>query len=208
VWLSESVSPESGYAPGRARQQQILAEATRAFGRGGFDGVTVQEIADACGISRQGLLHHFGSKEGLLLALLRQRDGADEELFRRTLADSGSPFRAIVAVVRANAATPGITAMFTQLAAEAIRPEHPAHGFFHGVYTRIHQDLRAALEDLQRRGLLGASIDADQLASGLIALRDGLALQLFLRSETQSADEMTRTLEAMFSLLVGQNAER
>ena len=202
------MSTGSGYAPGRARQQQILAEATRAFGRGGFDGVTVQEIADACGISRQGLLHHFGSKEGLLMALLRQRDSADEELFRRTLADSGSPFRAIVAVVRANSATPGITAMFTQLAAEAIRPEHPAHDFFHAVYTRIHQDLRVTLTDMQRRGLLDAGIDADQLASGLVALRDGLALQLFLRSEARSADEMTRTLETMFSLLVAQGSDR
>jgi AcrR family transcriptional regulator len=199
------VSTGNGYAPGRARQQQILVEATRAFGRAGFDGVTVQEIAEACGISRQGLLHHFGSKEDLLMALLRQRDEADEELFRRTLADSGSPFRAILAVVRANAAAPAITAMFTQLAAEAIRPEHPAHDFFRGVYTRIHKDLRGTLTEMQRRGTLVASIDPDQLASGLIALRDGLALQLFLRSETQSADEMTGTLEAMFSLLVTQS---
>ncbi|THG31630.1 TetR/AcrR family transcriptional regulator [Naasia lichenicola] len=201
------MSTGNGYAPGRARQQQILAEATRAFGRGGFDGVSVQEIAEACGISRQGLLHHFGSKEGLLMALLRQRDGADEELFRQTMSESGSPFRAIVAVTRANAATPGITAMFTQLAAEAIRPEHPAHDFFRGVYTRIHQDLRGTLADMQRRGTLVASVDPDQLASGLIALRDGLALQLFLRSETQSADEMTSTLETMFSLLVAQDPE-
>jgi AcrR family transcriptional regulator len=202
MWLGESVSTGSGYAPGRARQQQILVEATRAFGRAGFDGVTVQEIAEACGISRQGLLHHFGSKEGLLLALLRQRDEADQELFQRVLAESGSPFRAIVAVARANAATPGITAMFTQLAAEAIRPEHPAHDFFHAVYTRIHHDLRATLEEMQRKGTIVASVDADQLASGLVALRDGLALQLFLRSETQSADEMTGTLETMFSLLI------
>ncbi len=194
---------EHGYAPGRARRERILAEATRAFGRAGFDGVSVQEIAEARGISRQGLLHHFGSKEGLLMALLRQRDEADQELFRQVLAESGSPFRAIVAVTQANAAAPGITAMFTQLAAEAIRPEHPAHDFFHSVYTRIHRDLRTTLRDMQRRGTLAAGIDVDQLASGLVALRDGLALQLFLRSETQNADEMTDTLETMFSLLVG-----
>jgi len=196
------VETESGYAPGRARREKILAEATRAFGRAGFDGVSVQEIADACGISRQGLLHHFGSKEGLLMALLRQRDEADQELFRRVLTESGSPFKAIVAVTQANAAAPGITAMFTQLAAEAIRPEHPAHDFFHEVYTRIHRDLCATLRDMQRQGTLVADVDVDQLASGLVALRDGLALQLFLRSDTHSADEMTETLETMFSLLV------
>ncbi|GAA1661730.1 hypothetical protein GCM10009807_01790 [Microbacterium lacus] len=142
------------------------------------------------------------------MALLRQRDETDQELFQRVLRESGSPFQAIVAVVRANAAAPGITAMFTQLAAEAIRPEHPAHDFFHEVYTRIHQDLRVTLTDMQQRGTLVASIDTDQLASGLIALRDGLALQLFLRSETQSADEMTGTLETMFNLLVTQSSKR
>lgn len=136
------------------------------------------------------------------MALLRQRDEADQELFQNALKGSGSPFAAIVAVVRANAAAPGITAMFTQLAAEAIRPEHPAHEFFHDVYTRIHHDLRSTLAQMQREGTLVAGIDADQLASGLIALRDGLALQLFLRSETQNVDEMTDTLETMFSVLI------
>ncbi|GAA4775623.1 TetR/AcrR family transcriptional regulator [Microbacterium gilvum] len=196
------MSAGSRYAPGLARQRQILDEATRAFGRAGFDGVTVQEIADACGITRQGLLHHFGSKEGLLMALLRQRDEADQELFGRVLAESGSPFRAIVAVTRANAAAPGITAMFTQLAAEATRPDHPAHDFFRDVYTRIHHDLRATLSDMQREGSIVAGVDVDQLASGLVALRDGLALQLLLRSPTQSVDELTDTLETMFGLLL------
>ena len=70
------------------------------------------------------------------------------------------------------------------------------------MYTRIHHDLRATLAQMQREGTLVTTADPEKLASGLIALRDGLALQFFLRSPTQNADEMTDTLETMFSLLV------
>lgn len=45
--------------------EQILGHATRLFAERGFDGVSVQEIADAVGISKPSLLYHFPSKDDL-----------------------------------------------------------------------------------------------------------------------------------------------
>lgn len=48
----------------------ILANALNLFAARGYDAVGVQEIVEAAGITKPTLYHYFGSKEGLLEALL------------------------------------------------------------------------------------------------------------------------------------------
>ena len=43
-----------------------MEEATRLFADRGFAGTSLQDIADATGLTRPALYHYFGSKEGNL----------------------------------------------------------------------------------------------------------------------------------------------
>ena len=49
---------------------QILTNATRLFAEQGFDGTSVQQIADAVGIRKPSLLYHFGTKDELRQSVL------------------------------------------------------------------------------------------------------------------------------------------
>jgi AcrR family transcriptional regulator len=59
----------------------ILDRAAALFARRGFAKTSVQDVADAVGLSKAGLLHHFPSKDALHEAVLAQAD----DLGRRAL---------------------------------------------------------------------------------------------------------------------------
>lgn len=57
-------------------QARIIARATQLFAERGFYGVSLAAIAEELGVTKQALLHHFGSKEklyGAVLARLSER---------------------------------------------------------------------------------------------------------------------------------------
>lgn len=63
----------------------ILRSALELFTARGYDASGVQEICEAAGITKPTLYHYFGSKRGLLEALLAQRHPPlDETLARAT----------------------------------------------------------------------------------------------------------------------------
>jgi AcrR family transcriptional regulator len=66
------------YAKGTAKREQILQQAIEVFGRFGFHATSMREIAKECGLSQAGLLHHFPTKETLLLALVEEREHSQE----------------------------------------------------------------------------------------------------------------------------------
>lgn len=61
------VSGASGAIDGRAK---ALLAATKLMAAHGFDGTSVQDIADELGVTKQAVLHHFASKESIREAVL------------------------------------------------------------------------------------------------------------------------------------------
>lgn len=60
-------------ARGRAkasRRQALLAAAARLFAERGFNGVTIEELGAAAGVSGPAVYKHFGGKQDVLAALL------------------------------------------------------------------------------------------------------------------------------------------
>jgi AcrR family transcriptional regulator len=128
--------------PAPERRRQIIDVATRLIADRGFWGVSMQDVADGCGLTVPGLLRHVESKVGLLIAVLEHRDvedalslrahlGATEEempLDWATGYPAGVGLRRLCdATVRRNAIQPEIVRLFTVLAAESLEPA-PAGG--------------------------------------------------------------------------------
>lgn len=51
--------------------QAILVAANQLFAEHGFDGVSINDVAVAAGVSKANIFHHFGTKQNLYLAVLK-----------------------------------------------------------------------------------------------------------------------------------------
>lgn len=52
------------------RYRDILERSAQVICSGGFDGTSMQAVAEACGLTKAGLYHHVATKEALLLAIM------------------------------------------------------------------------------------------------------------------------------------------
>ncbi|GAA1962141.1 helix-turn-helix domain-containing protein [Microbacterium deminutum] len=135
------------------RRAQLIAEATRLISEVGFRQFTIAELARACGITRAGVLHHFASKEELLLAVLSARDLNDAEAVMADIdIHRGDVRRMLDLIVRRNMSQPEIIRLYAVLSAEALDADHPAHRYFIDRWERTIGWLAATLEGLGRPG--------------------------------------------------------
>lgn len=165
---------------GDRRRKAILETAVDVFGEQGYRGTSLREVARRVGISDAGLLHHFGTKVGLLAATIAERDEID--LHRREEAEAaGATFvETMRSQVARNAQSPGLVALHVVLSAEATDPQHPAHASFRERYRQIRHQDDDAFGRLQREGQLRTDLDPQRVGQLVTAMMDGLQLQWLL----------------------------
>jgi TetR/AcrR family transcriptional regulator, cholesterol catabolism regulator len=73
------------------RYHEILEGAARLIFQRGYEATSMQEIAEACGLTKAGLYHHIKTKEALLLAI--QHYGMDmfDDMVLAKVADIADP---------------------------------------------------------------------------------------------------------------------
>ncbi|GIF20006.1 AcrR family transcriptional regulator [Actinoplanes tereljensis] len=152
--------------PAAERRRQIIDVTTRLIAERGFWGLSMQDVADGCGLTVPGLLHHVGSKDGLLLAVLDHRDEADVRSLDEAIGDASSAREICAALVRRNANQPEIVRLFAVLQAESLTPGHPAHDYFAARQQKTLEGFARLLKDL--------TPDPDGVAVRIAAMMDGL----------------------------------
>lgn len=122
-----------------ARKAEITDAAGALIAEKGYWGLTFADLAKAAGMSVQGILHHFPSKDDLIVGVLSRRDDIDwaSALPSDQLVRDVEEFLAVMdLLVQRNAARRELIQLYTVLAAESLNPAHPAHAYFAQRYTR------------------------------------------------------------------------
>jgi AcrR family transcriptional regulator len=171
------MSARGPYAKGIAKREEILDAALGLFAQKGYDRVSVREIARETGLSQAGLLHHFSTKEELFLEVLRRRDDRDGDPVEHRHVHS---VEHLISAVQHNAQEPGLVRLFVSMSAESTAEESPSREFFVGRYGWLRDEVARDVRQHQERGELSNDLDAENVATLLIAVADGLQLQWLL----------------------------
>ena len=182
---STGTNARGPYRTGIRRREQIIATAITVFGEYGYAGGSIRTIADRVGVSHATLLQHFGSKEGLLTAVLEEWDRQTVEARLADVSGLGY-FRRLPAVMGAHQSNRGLLELFTTIAAEASNPAHPAHAFIQRRYTDNLATLATHLQQAVDTGDVAPLTPAEiEIEVRLVtAVLDGIGLQWLLDPST------------------------
>jgi AcrR family transcriptional regulator len=175
----------SSRLPAGARREQILDVAVQVFARSGYHGASMNDVAEAAGVTKPVLYQHFESKQGLYLALL-------EDVGRRLL----------TAIAKGTAgATSGKTQ--TELGFKAyfrwVAEDHDSFLLLFGTQANRDAASTAAVRRMTAdtanaiAPLIAVDIDPEYqrtLAHGLVGLAEGVSRRLVERGESFDPDEL------------------
>ncbi len=164
--------------PASERREQILDVAIQVFARSGFHGTSMNDIADAAGVTKPVLYQHFDSKQDLYLALL-------DEVGHRML-DRISAAQAGATTGRA------LTELGFHAYFEWVADDHDAFLLLYGTRANRDEESTVAVRRITAEAaraiepLIAANIAPEHrrtLAHGLVGLAEGVSRHLVERGE-------------------------
>jgi len=166
-----------------ASRERVLRAALRAIATNGYRGSALAAIAADAGLTTAGLLHHFPSKEHLLVAVLAERDRLDGAQFQLAGFQGLAALDRLAELVQHNAMVPGLVQAYTVLMGESVGEDHPAREWFRERYPRRRANIAAALRAGIESGEIRSEVDCDAVAAQIIAMMDGLQVQWVLNPD-------------------------
>ncbi len=169
------------YRNGVRRREQIVESAAKVFAEFGYSGGSIRTIATTVGVSPASLIQHFGSKEGLLEAVLEDWERQVEDVAPHHL-QGLAYFEATRGYMRFHLAHRGLIELFLTMTAEASSPVHPARRFIQARYARTIATHVRHLREARELGEIGPLTDEQihREVQMVFAVLDGLELQWLL----------------------------
>ncbi|MER5766485.1 TetR/AcrR family transcriptional regulator [Streptomyces sp. NPDC001985] len=176
------------------RRAEILRAALEVIAERGYRGASLGAVAERVGLTQQGLLHYFPTKEALLVAVLEERDQWD------TGAAARSPgawrLELLASLVEYNAMRGGIVQTFSALLGESVTDGHPAREYFTRRYGQVREQMAQVLRAEYGEELAGG-LTPEQAAPLLTAVMDGLQYQWLLDPEAVDMPDAFRDFLAL-----------
>jgi len=178
------------------RRAEILRAAAITFGSKGYNNGSLAEVAEQVGITHAGVLHHFGSKEQLLVEVLEYRDKEDvRDLEGQHIPGGLELFQHLVRTARMNVDRPGIVQGYSVLTGESVTENHPARAWVTDRFRVLRGEISDAVIAVGE-GTVSRET-ADCAASAIIGVMDGLQVQWLLDEDVDLPTSTQFAIEAI-----------
>jgi AcrR family transcriptional regulator len=188
-----------GVPAAREPRERLLAAVIDYVATHGFSDLSLREVAAAVGTSHRMLIYHFGSREGLLVAVVRAVEAAQRAFLAEFAADpSLSPVEVMRTMWR-RLADPGLwpnERLFFEIYGQALQRRPGTAGLLDDV---VDSWLEPAAEYARRQGL---DPDAARVEARLgVAVFRGLLLDLLATGDRAAVDAAAERYFAQYEAL-------
>jgi AcrR family transcriptional regulator len=186
------------------KAQRIVEAMRSSVAHRGVAGSTFDHVAREAGVSR-GLLHYyFGTKERLLVEVVRRDSDIRLATLDESLADAHTADDFIDALVRSLEDMvendPGFVTLVFELFTAARRNEEIAAEVA-GLYRRTREHVAGLLEAKQREGVLKLHDEPEAVATVLLAIGDGLSMRMLVEPKRDFAATLRAGITCARALL-------
>jgi AcrR family transcriptional regulator len=164
--------------PDLARRRQLLEALFEEFARGGIGDRSLRDVAAAVGTSHRMLLHHFGSRDDLIIAIVEEAERRQMALVPELPMDPADGFAAMWADLR-RPELRHLERLFFECYARAAQGEKPFTRMVPGAVDGWLQEVEAATA--------GVAYDGAMARLGLAVTR-GLLLDLVATDDEAGVD--------------------
>ena len=194
----------AGRALSGEKAQRIVEAMRHSVARRGVAGSTFDHVSREAGVSR-GLLHYyFGTKERLLVEVVRRDSEIRLAALAAALGDARTADDFIDALVRSLedliGRDPGFVVLMHELFTLSRRNEEIA-GELATLARVARTDIAASLQAKQAEGVIRLGDDSDAVAGVLLALADGLALRFLIEPELDPRPILAAAVAAARALI-------
>jgi AcrR family transcriptional regulator len=168
--------------PDTARRDDLLEELIEEFADGGIGARSLREVADAVGTSHRMLLHHFGSRDELRLAIVEEIERRQRAVLETLPNDPATNWTAMWADVRRHELRP-FERLFFECYARGAQGEEPFSRMLPGAVDDWLADVDAATD---------GTADPALARLGLAVTR-GLLLDLVATDDDAGVDAAAQT---------------
>lgn len=181
------------------RAAELVQAGLKVLAKGGITAFTIDNICRASGASRGLVGHHFGNKDGLLAACYAAAYAPLLQVIAREGASPPLPELIDELLSDRQFSREGLNiwlALWGEIAVNpALRAEHLRQ------YDRYHQAIAAAIA--AHAGREGRTVDGVALAASLIALLDGLWVEMCIAPDRMSQTKSRTAVEALLAPHIG-----
>lgn len=205
--LDEATKPGLRDRKKARRRDEIIAAAKDLFTTNGIDATTMAEIAAASGISAPTVFNYFGSKDGILIAMITEgtREARDRDRGAHWRAGADLTTLIVELFLRVSARTLNVAGKRVWRYAEAAAIRHPDAVLsleYRNVSMALHGVVAEFLTPIDLQTRQGGPCDAGYMAGLLIDQWMPCFIAL-ITSEPQTLIEHEAILRARFAPLIG-----
>jgi AcrR family transcriptional regulator len=190
---------------GSKRRPQILAAAASVITTRGITGLRLSDVADEAGVSVGTVQHYFGTRECLLMETFQYETNRAVERWYRAGAAAASPWQRLLALVDIVLDEATFRERWTRwLQFWAVYARDPRRRSAMGeIYEQWREPFLTVIEEGVASGELRPAWPIEDAVDRVVALFDGLALQVLLEAPGASIERMRKLLVASLAADLG-----